>query len=87
MKNYGRLTLPTDLDVIDETVKPLSIDGVHASEETIQNGQYSLQRPFVMATRGAINQQNENIQHLFQFIQSEDGQKIIRAVGLVPVVE
>ena len=75
------------LDVIDETVKPLSIDGVQASEETIQNGQYSLQRPFVMATRGAINQQNENIQHLFQFIQSEDGQKIIRAVGLVPVVE
>ena len=72
------------LDVIDETVKPLSIDGVQASEETIQNGQYSLQRPFVMATRGAINQQNENIQHLFQFIQSEDGQKIIRAVGLVP---
>ena len=87
MKNYGRLTLPTDLDVIDETVKPLSIDGVQASEETIQNGQYSLQRPFVMATRGAISQQNENIQHLFQFIQSEDGQKIIRAVGLVPVVE
>ena len=38
-----------------------------------------------MATRGAISQQNENIQHLFQFIQSEDGQKIIRAVGLVPV--
>jgi phosphate transport system substrate-binding protein len=75
------------LDVIDETVKPLSIDGVQASEETIQNGQYSLQRPFVMATRGAISQQNENIQHLFQFIQSEDGQKIIRAVGLVPVVE
>lgn len=75
------------LDVIDETVKPLSIDGVQASEETFQNGQYSLQRPFVMATRGAINQQNENIQHLFQFIQSEDGQKIIRAVGLVPVVE
>ena len=73
------------LDVIDETVKPLSIDGVQASEETIQNGQYSLQRPFVMATRGAISQQNENIQHLFQFIQSEDGQKIIRAVGLVPV--
>ena len=75
------------LDVIDETVKPLSIDGVQANEETIQNGQYSLQRPFVMATRGAISQQNENIQHLFQFIQSEDGQKIIRAVGLVPVVE
>ena len=87
MKNYGRLTLPTDLDVIDETVKPPSTDGVQVSEETIQNGLYSLQRPFVMATRGAINQQNENIQHLFQFIQSEDGQKIIRAVGLVPVVE
>ena len=70
-----------------KAVKPLSIDGVQANEETIQNGQYSLQRPFVMATRGAISQQNENIQHLFQFIQSEDGQKIIRAVGFVPVVE
>lgn len=74
------------LDVIDETVKPLSIDGIQASEETIQNGQYSLQRPFVMATKGSIEQQNENIQNLFQYIASEDGRKIIRAMGLVPVL-
>lgn len=74
------------LDVIDETVKPLSIDGAKASEETIQNGQYSLQRPFVMATKGTIEQQNENIQHLFQYIASEDGRKIIRSMGLVPVL-
>lgn len=72
------------LDVIDETVKPLAIDGIQASEETIQNGQYSLQRPFVMATKNTIEKQNEEIQKLFQYIQSEDGQKIIRAVGLVP---
>lgn len=73
------------LDVIDETVKPLAIDGIQASEETIQNGQYSLQRPFVMATKDTIEKQNEEVQKLFQYIQSEDGQKIIRAVGLVPV--
>ena len=72
------------LDVIDETVKPLAIDGIQASEETIQNGQYSLQRPFVMATKDTIEKQNEEVQKLFQYIQSEDGQKIIRAVGLVP---
>ena len=72
------------LDVIDNTVKPLSIDGVKASENTIQNGQYTLQRPFVMVTPGPIQQQDDSVQKLFQFIQSDDGQKIIRSVGLVP---
>ncbi|UTY39901.1 phosphate ABC transporter substrate-binding protein [Allocoprobacillus halotolerans] len=72
------------LDVVDESVKTLAINGVKANETTIQNGQYSLQRPFVMATQGEISKQNEEVQKLFQFIASEDGQKIIRAVGLVP---
>ena len=37
-----------------------------------------------MATKDTIEKQNEEVQKLFQYIQSEDGQKIIRAVGLVP---
>ena len=39
------------LDVVDDTVKSLKLDGVKASEKTIKDGSYTLQRPFVMATK------------------------------------
>ena len=40
------------LDVLNETVVALAIDGVEATEENIAAGAYSLSRPFVMATKG-----------------------------------
>lgn len=38
------------LDVIDDTVKLLTLNGVEANEENIKTGDYFLSRPFVMAT-------------------------------------
>ena len=40
------------LDVLDDTVSPLQLDGVEPSEKTVKDGSYALQRPFVMATNG-----------------------------------
>ncbi len=71
------------LDVVDDSVKTLKIDNVEATEETIKNGSYSLQRPFVMATNGTIEEQKESVQQVFDFIQSEQGQKVIKSVGLI----
>lgn len=71
------------LDVIDETVSVMAIDGVVASEENIVAGTYSLSRPFVMATMGEVSEQNELVQAFFAYIESEEGQSIIEQVGLI----
>lgn len=71
------------LDMIDETVKAMALNGVTPSNETIADGSYTLARPFVMATMGEISEQSAAVQTVFEFINSEDGQKILEAVGLV----
>lgn len=71
------------LDVIDDTVKAVKLDGVAPSEETIKAGDYTLSRPFVMATKGEITEQNENIKAYFDFIKSEEGKEITKSVGLI----
>ena len=71
------------LDVIDDSVKVMAIDGVIASEENIVAGKYMLSRPFVMATKGEISAQSELVQSFFAYIASEEGQAIIKQVGLI----
>ena len=71
------------LDVIDDSVTIMAINGVVASEENIVAGDYLLSRPFVMATKGAISEQNELVQAFFTYIESEEGQSIIKQVGLI----
>ena len=71
------------LDVIDDSVNIMAIDGVVASEENIVAGNYMLSRPFVMATKGEIAAQNEFVQSFFAYIESEEGQAIIKQVGLI----
>ena len=71
------------LDVIDDSVVVMAIDGVAASEENIVAGNYKLSRPFVMATKGEISEQSELIQAFFAYIESEEGQSIIEQVGLI----
>ena len=58
------------LDVIDDSVNVVAIDGVAASEENIVVGTYKLARPFVMATKGAISEQSELVQSFFAYIAS-----------------
>lgn len=71
------------LDVIDDTVNTLKVDGVEATAENIKNGTYSVQRPFVMATKGEISEQSQTVQDFFNWLNSDEGQQIITAVGLV----
>ena len=71
------------LDVLDDTVNGLQINSVEPTEENILAGTYVLQRPFVMATKGEISEQSEQVQAYFDFINSEDGQNVIKSVGLI----
>ena len=71
------------LDVLDDTVNGLKINSVEPTEENILSGTYVLQRPFVMATKGEISEQSEQVQAYFDFINSEDGQNVIKSVGLI----
>ena len=71
------------LDALNDKVKALQLDGVAPSEETVKDGSYTLQRPFVMATKGEISEQSAQIQAVFEFINSDAGQEVISSVGLV----
>ena len=73
------------LDVIDETVKAFSLEGVQATAENIKAGNYFLSRPFVMATKGEIAEQDAAVQELFNYLSSEEGKEVIKAVGLITV--
>ena len=56
------------LDVLDDSVKALALDGVEATPDNIKAGTYFLSRPFVMATKGGISEQNELVQALIDYI-------------------
>ena len=71
------------LDVVDDTVKALSLDGVEPTEENIVAGSYKLSRPFVMATLGTIDEQNDLVKTWFNYVQSDEGQAVIKAMGLI----
>ena len=69
--------------MLDNTVSALSIDGVEATEDNIVAGDYKLSRPFVMATKGEISEQSEAVQTFFDYINSDEGQAVIKKVGLI----
>ena len=71
------------LDVVDGSVISIELDGAAATEENIIAGTYPLQRPFVMATKGDKESQNEIVKSWFEYIDSEEGKEIIRNAGLI----
>ena len=71
------------LDVVDDTVKALSLNGVAPTEENIVAGSYQLSRPFVMATLGTVEEQNELVKTWFHYVRSDEGQAVIKAMGLI----
>ena len=73
------------LDVVDDTVAAIKLDGVEPTEENIKAGTYALSRPFVMATTGEIADQSEPVQALFAYLASDEGKELIKGVGLITV--
>lgn len=73
------------LDVIDDSVIAVALDGVEPTVENIKGGTYFLSRPFVMATMGEISAQSQAVQAWFNYLASEEGKEVITAVGLITV--
>ena len=73
------------LDALDDSVKALSLEGVEATAENIKAGNYFLSRPFVMATKGEISEQNDLVQAWFDYVMGDERQQIASEVGLITV--
>lgn len=71
------------LDVLDDTVKAVKLDGAEPTEENIKAGKYFLSRPFVMATKGEISEQSDLVKALFDFIYFDEGSELVKSVGLI----
>lgn len=68
---------------VKDTVKALTVDGVTPSEETIKDGSYVIQRPFVLVTK-KDTKLSESAQKFFDYITSESAREIISDSGVVP---
>ena len=70
------------LAAIKDTVKALSVGGVAPSEETVKDGTYAIQRPFVLVTVEG-KALNECAQKFFEYITSSGAAELISAAGAV----
>ena len=68
---------------VKDTVKSITVGGVAASEETIKNGSYVVQRPFVLVTK-KDSALSESAQKFFDYITSQAANDIISGAGVVP---
>ena len=68
---------------VKDTVKALNVDGVAPTEETIKDGSYVVQRPFVLVTKTGVELSDAAFK-FFTYITSSDANEIISAAGVVP---
>ena len=73
------------LNMEDERVAALKLDGIEATAENIRNGRYTLSSPLVMATMGKISEQNELVRSWFTYVRGEEGQEIATLVGVISI--
>ena len=74
------------LSAVGDTVKMVTVGGVECSEETVKDGSYEVQRPFVFVTNKSVAL-SEQAQAFFDFATSADAADLIRTAGAVPVNE
>ena len=68
---------------VKDSVKAVKVGGVTPSEETVKDGTYAIQRPFVLATKTDA-QLGEAAQAFFDYVTSTAANEIIVAAGVVP---
>ena len=74
------------LSAVGDTVKMVTVGGVECSEDTVKDGSYEVQRPFVFVTNKSVTL-SEQAQAFFDFAVSADAADLIRTAGAVPVNE
>lgn len=74
----------TSLSAVKDSVKALSVGGVAPSEETVKDGSYAIQRPFVLVTKDGVKL-SDAAQAFFDYVTSDKVADIITGAGVVPV--
>jgi len=74
------------LSAVGDTVAMVTVEGVECSEDTVKDGSYEVQRPFVFVTNKSVAL-SEQAQAFFDFATSADAADLIRTAGAVPVNE
>lgn len=67
---------------IKDTVKALSVGGVVPTEDTVKDGSYAIQRPFVLVTVEG-KALSDSAQKFFDYITSSEAASLISAAGAV----
>ncbi len=68
---------------VKDSVTALSVDGVEASENTIKDGTYAIQRPFVLVTK-EDTALSDAAQAFFDYATSSEADAVITSAGCVP---
>lgn len=68
---------------VKDTVKALEVDGVAPGEDTVKDGTYKVQRPFMLITKTDA-QLSDVAQAFFDYATSADANAVISAAGAVP---
>ncbi len=72
------------LGTMNDTVKPVRIDGTDATVENIKSGAYKISRPFNIAVKEGLS---DTAQDFIDYIMSADGQAVIEEEGYISVSE
>lgn len=65
---------------VDDSVKPVKVDGIESTPEAIKDGTYPIARPFNVAYKGELS---EVAQDFWSFMFSAEGQEIAVAEGYI----
>ena len=68
---------------VQDSVKAVTVGGVAPTEETIADGSYAVQRPFILVTKEG-EQLSDAAQAFFDYATSEAAHEIITSAGVVP---
>ena len=72
------------LAALKDNVKALTVGGAAPTEDTVKDGSYVIQRPFVLVTKTGAKL-SENAQKFFDFALSAEAAQYITSAGAVPV--
>lgn len=70
------------LGSLDDSVKAVSVDGAEATAENVDNGNYSVARPFNIAVKDNLSEAGNDF---IQFILSTEGQQVVEDNGYIKV--
>ncbi len=69
---------------VKDSVKAVKIDGVEATEDTVKDGSYKIQRPFVLVTKEG-EKLSDTAQAFYDYAMSSDANELIAKAGAVAV--